>query len=254
MNVFTAWAGRTDRGLVRQLNEDSAYAGRWLYAVADGMGGHAAGEVASASAIAEVSRHDSAVPSEHLVDALSAAMREANTSIRRMVESDPQLHTMGTTLTAMLWSGRAFALGHIGDSRAYRMRGSQLRQLTEDHSLSNLVAAAGASPLAPIITRYFDGRPDRSPDLAAREALPGDRYLLCSDGLSGVVRAPAIAAALSSGDSLDRIAGELTRQAIDLGGPDNVTVILIEVTGEPASQEAPVFLGSVAESGSHVRK
>jgi protein phosphatase len=254
MNVFTAWAGRTDRGLVSPLNEDSAYAGRWLYAVADGMGGHAAGEVASAAAIAAISRHDSAAVPEHLADNLSAAMREANTSIRRMVESDPQLYTMGTTLTAMLWSGRAFALGHIGDSRAYRMRGEQLRQLTEDHSLSNLVAAAGSSPLAPLVTRFFDGRPDRSPDLAAREALPGDRYLLCSDGLSGVVPPPRIAEALSSGDPLDLIVGELTSQAIALGGPDNVTVILIEVTGEPADQAPPVFLGSVAEANIPVRK
>jgi hypothetical protein len=131
---------------------------------------------------------------------------------------------MGTTLTATLWSGRSSALAHIGDSRAYLLRGGRLRQLTEDHVLHNLVAAAGTSPvLAPMMSRYLDGRPDRSPDLGLREGMPGDRYLLCSDRLSVVVPNTAVLRALESGDEPAQIIELLMGLANGLGGPDNIT-------------------------------
>jgi PPM family protein phosphatase len=248
MTALATWAAGSDTGVARPLNEDSAYAGHWLHAVADGMGGHVAGEIASAAAITALSAHDAEADPAHLAEVLSNAVTAANTAIRQRTEADPALRTMGTTLTAMLWSGHTFALAHIGDSRAYLLRGGQLRQLTEDHILGNLVAGTGTSPiLAPIMSRYLDGRPDRSPDLALRQALPGDRYLLCSDGLSGVVPDQAIRDVLDSGDDdLAQIIERLTRLANSAGGPDNITAIVIDAPGSPARRNPgpPVTLGA----------
>jgi len=249
MTVLTTWAAGSSTGQVRQLNEDAAYAGRWLYAVADGMGGHVAGEIASAAAITALAAYDAPADPARLAETLGTAVSDANAAIRQRTESDPALRSMGTTLTAMLWSGHAYALAHIGDSRAYLLRGGQLRQLTEDHALRNLVAGTRTSPLlAPIMSRYLDGRPERSPDLALREALPGDRYLLCSDGLSSVVPDDAVRGVLESGDDLPRIIEQLTALADSGGGPDNITAIVIDVPGHAAHGNAarPVTLGAAA--------
>jgi PPM family protein phosphatase len=244
MRTAVVSAAGSDAGIIRSGNEDSAYNGRWLFAVADGMGGHAAGEVASAIAIETIARYDSLTPQGHLVAVLGEAVREANQAIRVRAESDPETYGMGTTLTAMLWSEETFALAHIGDSRAYRLRSGQFRQLTEDHSLGNLVSKA-PSALAPIISRYLDGRPDRSPDLAIREALAGDRYLLCSDGLTAVVPDTAIHEAVSSDASPEQTVSQLIKLANSSGGPDNVTVILIDVDTQPgASVSPPSMLGA----------
>jgi protein phosphatase len=247
MTALTTWAAGSSTGLVRQLNEDSAYAGHWLYAVADGMGGHVAGEIASAAVIAALRAYDAEADPALLVEILGSAVTAANTAIRRRTESDPALRTMGTTLTAMLWSGHTFALAHIGDSRAYQLRGGRLRQLTEDHALHNLVAGAGTSPvLAPIMSRFLDGRPDRSPDLGLREAFPGDRYLLCSDGLSAVVPDETMRGVLESVDDLTRIIERLTGLANSAGSPDNITAIVIDAPGSsaPGNAAPPVTLGA----------
>jgi serine/threonine protein phosphatase PrpC len=246
MTALTMWAAGSDTGRVRPANEDSAYAGRWLYAVADGMGGHVAGEIASAAAITALAAYDTETEPARLVDVLASAVTEANAAIRRRIEGNPGFQGMGTTLTAMLWSGRTCALAHIGDSRAYRLRGGQLRQLTEDHALRNLVAATRTSPaLAPVMSRYLDGRADRSPDLGLRDAAPGDRYLLCSDGLTSVVPDQAIRDVLESGDGLTRIIERLTGLANSAGGPDNITAIVIDVPGRSAHKSAaPVTLGA----------
>jgi protein phosphatase len=248
MSRFITWAARSDTGLVREINEDSAYAGQMLYAVADGMGGHAAGEVASAAVITSLSRHDEAVPAARLVDVLGSAVLEANATIRRLTEADPALRTMATTLTAMLWAGHTFALAHIGDSRAYLARGGRMHRLTEDHSLANLVAKAASAPnLAPVMTRYLDGRPDRSTDLGIREALPGDRYLLCSDGLSGVVPERAIREVLGTPAAPAAVTDQLVGLADRNGSPDNVTVIVIDVADAPVERAArPARFGAAA--------
>ena len=238
MTTVITSAARSDTGLVRSDNEDSGYAGRWMFAVADGMGGHAAGEVASATAITTIARYDTPEPPERLTGVLSTALREANNAIRQRTEDDPATRAMGTTLTAMLWSGHAFALAHIGDSRAYRLRNGQLCQLTEDHSLGNLVARAPSS-LAQMISRYLDGRPDRSPDLTIRKAVSGDRYLLCSDGLTSVVPDHAIRDALASTDPPKQIVGLLIDLANSLGSSDNTTVILIDVDARPQEFASP---------------
>ncbi len=250
MAALATWAAGSSTGLVRPLNEDSAYAGRWLYAVADGMGGHVAGEIASAAVISALRAYDAEADPARLVEILGSAVTAANTAVRRRTESDPALRTMGTTLTAMLWSGHTFALAHIGDSRAYLLRGGRLRQLTEDHALRNLVAGTGTSPvLAPIMSRFLDGRPDRSPDLGLREALPGDRYLLCSDGLSAVVPDETMLDVLESGDDdLARIIERLTGLANSAGGPDNITAIVIDAPDSSARGNAapPITLGAAS--------
>lgn len=244
MSAATIWAAGTNTGLVRSLNEDSAYAGRWLHAVADGMGGHPAGEVASATVIDALAKYDVQPPTGQLAEILGSAVRNANAEILRRTQANPDLRGMGTTLTAVLWSGRTFALAHIGDSRAYRMRTGNLHQLTEDHTLHNLVANS-SEYLSSVISRYLDGRPDRSPDLALCEARQGDRYLLCSDGLSNVVSEARIREVLKSTDDPESIVERLILLAINLGGPDNVTVILVDVTSRPHGTElTPLILGS----------
>jgi PPM family protein phosphatase len=246
MTALTTWAAGSDTGRAREANEDSAYAGRWLYAVADGLGGHVAGEVASAAAITALAAYDAETDPARLAGVLADAVKAANSAIRQRAEANPEFRGMGTTLTAMLWSGPAYALAHIGDSRAYRLRGGQLRQLTEDHALHNLVAAARTSPLAPVMSRHLDGRAERSPDLGLYEPATGDRYLLCTDGLTSVIPDRAIRDVLASDDSLTRIVEQLTSLANDAGGPDNITTVVIDVPARPAHHNpAPAMLGAV---------
>jgi protein phosphatase len=210
------------------------------------MGGHAAGEVASAAVIESLRTHDADVGTGALLDVLGHAVTEANAELARRAADDPARFGMGTTLTAMLWSGDQAALVHIGDSRAFRLRDGQLRQITEDHVLGNLVSNAGA--LAPVLSRYLDGRPDRSPDLGLRQLRAGDRYLICSDGLSPVVSAEAIGAVLAAAADPADAVRQLVALAEEAGGPDNVSVIAIDVQepGVGSGPAEPVTLGAAA--------
>jgi PPM family protein phosphatase len=239
-------AAASETGLVRQNNEDAAYSGRWLFAIADGMGGHAAGEIASAAVIESLRAHDTDVGTSALLEILGHAVTEANAEIARRAAEDPARFGMGTTLTAMLWSGDTAALVHIGDSRAFRLRGGRLRQITEDHVLGNLVSNAG--PLAPVLSRYLDGRPDRSPDLGLRDLRTGDRYLICSDGLSPVVSSEAIGAVLAAAADPADAVRQLVALADEAGGPDNISAIVIDVRIPEvgSSRTEPVTLGAAA--------
>jgi serine/threonine protein phosphatase PrpC len=239
-------AAASETGLARQNNEDAAYSGRWLFAVADGMGGHAAGEVASAAVIESLRAHDADVAPDALLEVLGHAVTEANAEIARRAAEDPARFGMGTTLTAMLWSGATAVLAHIGDSRAFRLRDGQLRQITEDHVLGNLVSNAGS--LAPVLSRYLDGRPDRSPDLSLRDLRVGDRYMLCSDGLSPVVSSDEIGAVLAAAANPADAVRELVALADEAGAPDNVSVIVIDVRDPHvgADPAEPATLGAAA--------
>lgn len=242
--IALRWAASSETGRARQNNEDSAYAGRRLYAVADGMGGHAAGEVASAAVIDSLRPHDADVGEAALLEGLGRAVVEANGEIARKAADDPARRGMGTTLTAMLWSGDRFALAHIGDSRAFRLREGHLGQITEDHVMGKLVSNAGY--LAPVLSRYLDGRPDRSPDLSIREARSGDRYMICSDGLSPVVGTAAIRDVLVSATDPGEAVRRLVSLAEDAGGPDNISVIVIDASETGNEPAAPVTLGAAA--------
>jgi protein phosphatase len=233
MTIRVEVAGRTHIGLVRQRNEDSLYLGRSLFAVADGLGGHVAGDIASATVIEALQSHDHPVDVVGLPGALGRAVRAANEALRRRIEAEPELLGMGSTVVAMMLSGAAAALANVGDSRAYLLRdadsgNSVTSQLTEDHTYEHLLADAARVPnLAERLSRWLDGRADgRSPDLTTWYLRPGDRFLLCSDGLSSLVPHGLIHASLSSYGDPDEAADRLTSFAIDQGGLDNITVIV----------------------------
>jgi serine/threonine protein phosphatase PrpC len=238
------YAVQSDIGLHREDNEDSVYAGPRLLAVADGLGGHAAGEVASAAAIEALRPLDTQVPAGELLNALDHAVRRANSALAGIIESDPSLRGMGTTLTALLWSGSQLGLVHIGDSRAYLVRDGEVFQITHDHTMVQSLLDDGkitadevaSHPQRSLLLRAL-GAGNFEPDLQLREALPGDRYLLCSDGLHGVAAADAIARILLTVSDPDQAATDLIALAIEGGGPDNISCIVADVVAlkDPAT-------------------
>ena len=254
MTLSLRYVARSDVGLIREGNEDSGYAGPSLLAVADGMGGHAAGEVASSVAVATLATLEDDVPSTELLDALATAVNQANDAINDMVEKHPQLDGMGTTLTAMLWSGRRVGLVHVGDSRAYVLRDGVLLQITHDHTFVQQLqdegritaAEAAVHPQRSLLLRALDGRSNPEPDLSVREVHLGDRYLLCSDGLSGVVPDAELQRVLS-GTSLEESAETLIQLALRGGGPDNITCIVADVVEVDANtSDLPIVVGAAA--------
>lgn len=239
----------TSTGLVRERNEDAAYVGRWLCAVADGMGGHAAGDVASATVIEAIRSFDvRADDSTRLTTILSAAVSAANSELTARVHVDTNLGNMGSTLTAMLWLGGHFAVANIGDSRAYLLRNRILIPLTEDHVLSNLVANPRPPAIGSYLVRFLDARPGWSADLTLHTAHPGDRYLICSDGLSGFVSANVIRDVATDVEGADQTVAELLGFATAAGAPDNVTAIVVDVPDGTWHErvENPLILGSAA--------
>jgi PPM family protein phosphatase len=239
-------AAVSETAATRTWNEDAGYAGRWLFAVADGLGGHVAGDVASSAAIEALQAYDiEAAGQDALLEVLAAAVGAASRQMAHAISADPSRAGMGTTLTAMLWAGEYAGLAHIGDSRAYLLRGGQLARLTEDHTLAKLVGTPGQRGHA--MVRFLDGRPERSPDLSPRRIQPGDRYLLCTDGLSGVTGADAICDALAGAASPDAAVQRLTELASAAGSPDDMTAIVVDAgAGGGAGVGQPVLLGSAA--------
>jgi serine/threonine protein phosphatase PrpC/DNA-binding transcriptional MerR regulator len=249
------YAVRTDVGLRRDGNEDSAYAGPRLLAVADGLGGHAGGEVASAAVIDALRPLDTDVPAGELLSALDHAVRRASTALGEIVEADPSLRGMGTTLTALLWSGSQLGLVHIGDSRAYLVRDGEVFQITHDHTMVQLLLDDGR-----ITTDEVASHPQRSlllralgdfssePDLKLLEAQPGDRYLLSSDGLHEVADSGAIRRVLLTVADPDQAVTELVALAIASGGPDNITCIIADVL---ATDETAAAAAAPEEAAAH---
>jgi serine/threonine protein phosphatase PrpC len=212
------------------------YVGRSLFAVADGLGGHPAGDIASAAAVEALAPHDHPAGPTELPATLGRAVRAANEALRQKIEAEPQSAGMGTTLVALLWSETTAVLANVGDSRAYLLRNGgpddgRTLQITEDHTYGHLVADAASVPNLPErLSRWLDGRADgRSPDLTTWDLRPGDRFMLCSDGLSSFVPFDLIDATLKSPSDPNEVANRLITLAIDHGGPDNVTVIVIDI-------------------------
>jgi protein phosphatase len=257
MTLALRYAVRSDVGLLREGNEDSAYAGPHLLAVADGMGGHAAGEVASAATIATIASLDSDRSANDLLPALANAVATANMRLQEMIMSDPATEGMGTTLTALLWSDGHAALCHIGDSRAYLLREGKFYQITHDHTLVQSLVDEGriteddvaTHPQRSLLLRALDGRTLADPDLSSHETIPGDRYLMCSDGLSGVVTEQTLHQALSSVRDPDKAALQLVELALKGGGPDNITCIVADVVDTDFTALpplAPVLAGAAS--------
>jgi protein phosphatase len=241
------YAVRSDIGLHRDDNEDRAYAGPRLLAVADGMGGHAAGEVASEAVIDVLRPLDVQIPAGELLDVLADAVRRASATLRAMAATDPALEGMGTTLTALLWSGSQLGLVHIGDSRAYLVRDGEVFQITRDHTLVQTLlddgkiteAEMSSHPQRSLVLRALIAGRDGEADIQVREARAGDRYLLCSDGLHEVADAEAIARVLLTVHDPDQAATDLIALAIAGGGPDNVTCIVADVVPAVATVPLP---------------
>ncbi|HEX3732997.1 MAG TPA: protein phosphatase 2C domain-containing protein [Mycobacteriales bacterium] len=252
MSLTLHYAARSDRGLIREANEDSLYAGPRLLAVADGMGGMAAGEVASNIVIASLEPLDTDASSLDLISEFRAAVNQANQQLRDAVKANSALEGMGTTLTAMLFSGTRIAVGHVGDSRAYVWRDNELSQITRDDTYVQMLVDEGritadeatTHPQRSLLTRALDGR-DVEPEFSIREAQAGDRYLLCSDGLSGVVSPQTIADALGVGTPQEA-ADRLISLALRGGGPDNITCVVADIVTEPLGSNEPIVAGAAA--------
>jgi serine/threonine protein phosphatase PrpC len=244
----------SDPGLRRESNED-AYCARQdlgLYIVADGMGGHAAGEVASRLAVevieafikdtrdADVNRtwpfpYDTALSLDG--NRLKAAFRLANRRLASAMETDDTLRGMATTAAAVLISNGKPVIAHVGDSRVYRFRDGQLEQLTEDHSWVGEQVRAGVlsdadarrHPWRNVVTRALSGGDDPHVDVTETDVRPGDRLLICSDGLSGVVPFEKLQSIVSTASNLDEACRALIAAANEAGGPDNITVAMLKV-------------------------
>jgi serine/threonine protein phosphatase PrpC len=249
-------AGRTHPGKVRRRNEDSYVLDPPLFAVADGMGGAQAGEVASrltAAAFREYHEADALPPD----DRIQSIIQEANRRIYERARADSDVSGMGTTVTAALLTGGRVTLGHVGDSRAYRIRDGELEQLTDDHSLVGDLMRSGrltpeeaeAHPQRSVITRALGTDPEVDVDTMAVEAEPGDVFLLCSDGLTTMVADEDILGILAAAPTLDDAAKELVRAANTGGGEDNVTVVLFRVEGDAAGEETLVAPPPVEGNG-----
>ncbi len=264
MALVLRYAARSDVGLIREGNEDSGYAGPALLLVADGMGGHAAGELASAIAVATVADLDVHPPDRgDVLGALGESIADVGDSIAEVIAVDPDLTGMGTTVTGVYWLGDRVAIVHVGDSRGYLLRDGELLQITHDHTYVQTLVDAGriteaeatVHPRRSLLMRALDGMNPVEADLSIREALDGDRFMLCTDGLSGVVGADDIARILGDGDPTGAVT-RLVDLALERGAPDNVTVVIADVVDVPdagpdvppvADTFAPVVVGAAGE-------
>ncbi|SDT73477.1 PP2C family protein-serine/threonine phosphatase [Actinoplanes derwentensis] len=252
MTLTLRYAAQSDRGLIRDLNQDSVYAGPRLLAVADGMGGMAAGDVASNIVIAAMAPLDDDVPGDAMVDALRHAVGTANQQLRDTVDANPQLEGMGTTLTAVLFSGSKFGMVHIGDSRAYLLRKGEFAQITKDDTYVQMLVDEGrvtleeasSHPQRSLLTRALDGR-DIDPEYSVRQVLLGDRYLICSDGLSGVVSGETIGQTMRDLTDPQACVERLVQLALRGGGPDNITVIIADAV-DGIVEQAPIVGGAAS--------
>ncbi len=251
MSHVLRYAARTDRGLLRANNQDSVFAGDRLLVIADGMGGHAAGDVASRLVVAAFVDLDELPLGSDMVRPLTEATKEGNAAIAEMVEENPEFDGMGTTLTALLFDGPVVALAHVGDSRAYLYRNGVLHQISHDDTfVQSLVddgritaEEAAHHPQRSLLLRALNGT-EMDPSITLRETSAGDRFLICSDGLSDVVSPEAIADALAGPDP-DQVADTLIQLALVGGGPDNVTVIVADVVDTGTVEGFGVHAGGI---------
>ena len=236
-------------GKIRSNNQDSGYAGAHLFVVADGMGGHAGGDVASALTIKHITEIDRAFGSAAEAEAaLRDALISANGVLAETVFDHSELTGMGTTVSGMVLVGDKVAIAHIGDSRIYRLRGGELTQITSDHTFVQrlvdsgriTVEEAAVHPRRSVLMRVL-GDVDATPeiDTLVIDTEAGDRWLLCSDGLSSYVSEEKIAAALSSNDDARAVVERLVKDSLDQGAPDNVTIVVVDIDGSGSAAHHP---------------
>jgi PPM family protein phosphatase len=253
MTLQLSYVAHSEIGLIRKNNQDSGYASPHLLIVADGMGGAAAGDLASAVAIDTIRKIDSPTAGEDMLDVLALAIHQANDKIADLVDSDLSLEGMGTTVTGAMFDGSNLGLAHIGDSRAYLYRGGHLERLTHDHTwVQSLVddgkiseAEAANHPHRSLLLKVLNGQPTNDPDLAIVPVMPGDRLLFCSDGVCGLIEDDVIEAAVQLPDLKD-VAERLISESLHQGGIDNITVIVADVV-ESGGTDDVIVLGAASE-------
>ncbi|MCU1638378.1 MAG: protein phosphatase [Microbacteriaceae bacterium] len=244
-------------GKIRANNQDSGYAGAQLFVVADGMGGHAGGDVASAMAIKRIIETDKRYASAQDAEfALQSALLAANALIAETVFEHQELTGMGTTVSAILRVGNELAIAHIGDSRVYLVRDGELSQITADHTFVQRLVDSGritaeeaaVHPRRSVLMRVL-GDVDAAPeiDTTIMETRAGDRWMLCSDGLSSYVSDERILHVLTSTTDPDAAAHRLVKESLDQGAPDNVTVVIVNIDeSTDSSSSPPIVVGSAA--------
>ena len=245
MAIKTISYAASDIGKHRSSNQDSGYAGYQLFFVADGMGGHAGGDIASAITSQRVALTDSKYDSvEEAIETLKRGVLEANGMLNATVQEHPELEGMGTTFSGMLVHSGQVVTAHIGDSRIYLVRDGELKQMTVDHTFVQKLVDMGritdqealVHPRRSVLMRVLgdvQGEPEL--DIAIHDALPGDRWMLCSDGLSGVVPPEVMARILTSKIPTEEAAELLVGEALEFGAPDNVTVVVTDIV-RPATK------------------
>ena len=260
MAIALRYAARSDLGLgPKSRNEDSGYAGPHLLVLADGMGGHSAGDVASSMIIGELAPLDGdSISADQAIPRLEEGLRRANAKLTKAMRENSELAGMGSTTIVMLRTGNKIAMAHIGDSRAFMLRGDTFTQITKDHSfVQQLVdegriskAEASQHPQRSVVTRVMTGQPDDEPYTSLREAKVGDRFLLCSDGLSDYVGQDVIEEILRDAKTPDQAAQRCIDIALKAHTRDNVTVIVADVVdadrGEMPST-VPQIVGAAAK-------
>ena len=257
MTISLRYAARSDVGMVRQSNQDSGYAGPHLCLLCDGMGGPAGGDIASAIAVSHLAPLDEdSHQAGELIPMLREAVQAAHAELVGLSAEDPELAGLGTTCIAVMRSGNKLAMVHVGDSRAYLLRDGELAQVTTDHTFVEYLVETGRltreqarrHPQRSVLLRVLgDAEGDVQLDESIREAVPGDRWLLCSDGLSGPVSAETITEILTTVPDPGDAAQQLVDLALRAGGPDNVTAVVFDVVedADPV-QTASQVVGSAA--------
>jgi serine/threonine protein phosphatase PrpC len=257
------FAAISDVGRVRKDNQDSGYAGPWLLAVCDGVGGAARGDLASSTAVQQLRNIDAPPVPEHtaeeMVAQVAGALHRAHDRIAELVDHDPDLSSTSTTATVGLFDGEQLAIGHVGDSRAYLFRDQGLTQLTHDHTFVQTLIDDGritetearVHPHRNLILKAIDGQREAEPDLFVVPLQAGDRLMMCSDGVCGVLDAGRIADVLAGG-SPDYAAVELVRASLEAGSSDNVTCIVADVVEAGGPEDdvdatEPQLVGAAAE-------
>jgi len=248
-------SARSDVGRVRTSNQDSGYAGQFFFVVADGMGGHAGGDVASGIAVRDLAILDRRFASvDEARAAVVAQLKTINEKLSNVVDSNPELAGLGTTVSALVRVGDRFVVAHIGDSRIYRLSNGELSQVTADHTFVQQLIDAGRiteaeakdHPRRSVLMRVLgDVDDDPSIDTADFPAIPGERWLLCSDGLTGVLDDDAVHAHLAADSGPEAVSARLIDRGLNGGGPDNITVIVLDVGGEEGEARSD-FVGSAA--------
>jgi PPM family protein phosphatase len=253
MTLQLKYVAHSDVGLIRKNNQDSGFASPHLLVVADGMGGAAAGDLASAVAINTIRTIEAPTDGEQMLEVLAHAIHDANNKIAELIESDVSLEGMGTTVTGAMFDGVGLGLAHIGDSRAYLFRDGRLERLTHDHTwVQSLIddgkiseTEAAMHPHRSLLLKVLNGQPTNDPDLAMLPVKAGDRVMFCSDGVCGLIDDDAIAAALQIPD-LDQAAERLVAESLREGGIDNITVIVADVVESGGSDDV-VVMGAASD-------